>query len=94
MKTCYMPITKYGELNNWLHRNQIPVIEIHMRNPDFDPNTSSPDLKLKHLNSIQMRYKVLGAFDDRLDVCEMFKQNGIEAFHLPFQGFVLPKGVA
>lgn len=85
-----MPETMRSVLESWLTMNNIALpSEIYMRHTGIHDGVSSPALKMKHLVEIRSHgFNPIGVFDDRLDVCEAFKEKGIQAFHLPFQGFV------
>ncbi|MET8430129.1 AAA family ATPase [Nocardia sp. NPDC004860] len=59
----------------WLERNQIPFAELHMR----ATGDKRPDYLVKHelLGLVRNRYRILGAFDDRLQVARLWYRLGV-----------------
>jgi hypothetical protein len=89
-------------LEKWLYSHGINPNLVLMRE-NHHGNLTSPEVKKRHLDEMAQKLNgmfdedllihIKGAFDDRLDVCEMFHKENIEAFHLPFKGFVSAKRI-
>lgn len=64
----------------WLHRNNINFKMLFMRaNFDHRPN---PEVKRRHLKALLLsvwKEDIVCAYDDRLDVVEMYREQGIMA---------------
>lgn len=70
----------------WLHRQDIAPFELLMR-PDNDHNHSRL-LKMRQFRELRAKHDiqvedVVAAYDDREDVCAMFKEFGIKAYCRP-----------
>lgn len=79
-----LPEKRRGDLVTWLdHYGLLPYINhIFMREPTHGLAKTAV-VKLSHLYRIQASYHRVGAaFDDRADICAMYKAQGIIAFQL------------
>lgn len=82
----------FDDLVNWLHHHCIPFLSgnIYMRDEHMQ-DLNSPQLKLMHLQRMRKEgYNPIAIYDDQLDVCQALSSEGLQAFHLPFQGFKQP----
>lgn len=80
-----LPMQLHMVINDWLLKHGLICKHIFMRTIDDQQcMTSSVDLKQAHLDIIRehLCYKVAGAFDDREDICQMYRDNGILTFKI------------
>ncbi len=65
-----------NDVDFWLRDNGITFIsEIHYR----DPGDKSPSVEVKrlYLEALKERFAIVHAYDDREDICEMYRNNGM-----------------
>lgn len=75
-----LPEQMRGTINSWLAMNGILPGKIFLRSiPEQIEMTECPVLKQFHLELIRdhLGFEVLAAFDDREDICAMYRENGI-----------------
>jgi len=74
-----------NDTKQWLFRNDIPWKEFHIR-----PQGNTEDdsiIKRRVLEDVIKRYNVLGVFDDRDKVVEMWRDAGLTCFQVDYGNF-------
>ena len=70
-----------NETELWLGYHGIQYTELHMREDGDDRSDAIVKYEIL-MNEIATRYDVLGVFDDRPSVCEMWRNVGIPTFQV------------
>lgn len=65
----------------WLKIHEVPYQELHMRTPNDNRKDSVIKEEL-YRSKIQYRYNIMGVFDDRLQVCELWYSLGLPLFRV------------
>ena len=78
------PVTYHWLTKGWLDYHNFPYADIYMR-PKDDYTSTSVEIKRNNLRAIRMRHPLVEikmAYDDRPDVIEMYKAEGVPTTHL------------